>query len=168
MLRTLNVILVALMLAGAGAVYLMKYDNDRASGRITKLQRQIADTRLQISGLRAEWSLLNQPRRIQELVEKYHDYLGLDPLDPTQVANIEDIPMRPQKTPGADAPDPAKPQNRMLAVGKAGDVTGALPKKGSETARGKTSDKSGEKPPAVTMPKSFDPKPNDPINALIR
>lgn len=167
MLRTLNVILVALMLTGAGAVYLMKYDNDRAAGRITTLQRSISETRQQIAGLRAEWSLLNQPRRIQELIEKYHDYVGLDPLDPTQVAAIEDIPMRPQKSPGTDAPDLTKPQSRMLAIGKAGEVTGSLPKKGNDAAASSRS-KPGEKPPAVTMPKSFDPKPNDPINALIR
>eukprot|EP01037_Dinobryon_pediforme_P020014 gene20014-20541_t len=103
------------MLGGAGVVYIMKYDSERAVARIGKLQRQIADERQQISALKVEWSQLNQPKRLQELVEKYHNYLELDRLDPNQVATIEEIPLRAALADpgGADA---GKGPSRLLAI----------------------------------------------------
>ena len=162
MLKTLNVILVGLMLGGAGVVYLLKYDSERAASRIGKLQRQIASERQEIAGLRAEWSLLNQPRRIQELVTKYKSYLELEALDPGQVATIDDIPFR-SSTP-VNSADPIKTQGHMLALGKAGDLTGSLPKKPVDKPVKKASDKL--EMPAV--PKTVEPRANDPINAIIR
>jgi hypothetical protein len=162
MLKTINVILVALMLGGAGFVYLMKYDSERAAGRIAKLQHDIVEKRQQITTLHAEWSLLNQPRRIQDLVEKYRSYLELDTLDPTQVASIDDIPFRPTGKTDATAPDPAKPASRMLAIGKPTDLTGSLAKKTTDGHR------TTERTDPLASPKTIDPNPNDPINALIR
>ena len=112
MLKTINVILVGLMLGGAGVVYLMKYDSERAAGRIAKLQHGIIEKRQEIATLKAEWSVLNQPRRIQELVEKYRSYLELDALDPNQVASIDEIPFRPAAKADpmpADAKKPVQP-----------------------------------------------------------
>jgi hypothetical protein len=141
----------------------MKYDNDRAAGRIVKLQHAIVEKRQEIAALRAEWSLLNQPRRIQELVEKYRSYLDLDALDPNQVASIDDIPFRGPPQGDAAPVDPKKPANRMLAIGRPGELTGSLAKKSSEATH---------KPPGkvdtLATPKAIDPQPNDPINALIR
>jgi hypothetical protein len=164
MMKTVNVILVGLMLGGAGVVYLMKYDSERAAGRISQLQRDIADRRQEIATLRGEWSLLNQPRRIQELVEKYHSYLELDALDPSQVASIDEIPMRPDAKSDAVGPEVKKPASRMLAIGKPGDLTGALAKRAGEPPTRKATDRIDP----LTQPKTIDPKPNDPINALIR
>ena len=161
MIRTINIVFVCLMLGGAGYVYLMKYDSERAAGRIAKLQHDIVEKRQEIASLRAEWSVLNQPRRIQDLAEKYRSYLDLEPLDPTQVGSIEEIPMRPNSNGSAGAPD-AKPVGRMLAIGKPGDLTGSLAKKPSELLSHKATDRTD------AMPKPIDPKPNDPINALIR
>jgi hypothetical protein len=166
MMRTINVILVGLMLGGAGVVYLMKYDSERAAGRIAKLQHAIVERRQEIASLKAEWSLLNQPRRIQELVEKYRSYLELDALDPNQVASIEEIPLRPSAA-STSTPDATKPAaSRMLAIGKPGDLTASLPKKPTATDAG--AHKATERLNPLASPKTIDPKPNDPINALIR
>ncbi len=163
MLKTVNVVLVGLMLGGAGVVYIMKYDSERAVARIGKLQRQIADERQQISALKVEWSQLNQPKRLQELVEKYHNYLELDRLDPNQVATIEEIPLRAALAdPGG--PDVGKGPSRLLALGKAGDLTGSLPKKGTDKVTKKITDKLD----TLAPPKTVEPRPNDPINAIIR
>jgi hypothetical protein len=164
MLKTINVILVCLMLGGAGVVYLMKYDSERAAGRISRLQHDIVEKRQQIASLKAEWSMLNQPRRIQELVEKYRSYLELDALDPNQVASIEEIPLRQAAKTDMTTPDPNKPVSRMLAIGKPSDLTGSLPKKSSDAAARKAVDRTDP----LAMPRTIDPKPNDPINALIR
>ncbi|MDR3496788.1 MAG: hypothetical protein P4L82_19505 [Ancalomicrobiaceae bacterium] len=164
MLKTFNVVLIGLMLLGAGVVYLMKYDSERAAGRIAKLQHKISDTREAIAGLKAEWSLLNQPKRLQDLVEKYHNYLELDRLEPGQVASIDEIPMRPAASkPDDGTVDPAKP-SRMLAIGKAGDLTGSIPKKGANEQVKKATDKLD----ALVAAKGVEPRPNDPINALAR
>jgi hypothetical protein len=163
MMRTLNVILIALMLAGAGVVYMLKYDSERAVGRITRLQHDIAERREQIASLKAEWSLLNQPRRIQDLIEKYRSYLSLEPLDPNQVGSIDEIPMRPVTKAATEAMD-TKPGPHMLAIGKPGDLTGSLSRKPADSIVHKTTIRIELPPP----PKAIDPKPNDPINALIR
>jgi len=164
MLRTLNVVLVGLMLGGAGVVYMLKYDSERAAGRITRLQHDIVARRQEIATLKAEWSLLNQPRRIQELVEKYHSYLDLDALDPNQVASIDEIPFRVAPKPDGAGPDDKKPASRMLAIGKPADLTGAIAKKPVDPLAHKATDRLD----GLAMPKTIDPKPNDPINALIR
>ena len=48
-----------------------------------------------VSLLRAEWSLLNQPTRVQELVARHADELKLAPLDPRQIVRFEQLPTRP-------------------------------------------------------------------------
>ena len=51
----------------------------------------------QLKLLRAEWSLLNDPGRLQRLVERYNDHLNLQPLEVEQITRIEDVPIKPMK-----------------------------------------------------------------------
>ncbi|NLH79817.1 MAG: hypothetical protein GX458_03095 [Phyllobacteriaceae bacterium] len=102
----INFVLIGLMLIGAGVVYDFKYEAEKATARVAKINRQSEAERDAIATLKAEWSLLNQPKRLQELVEKHHTYLELDPLDPTQIGSIDDIPFKPAVPPAA-APSPA-------------------------------------------------------------
>ena len=106
MMRMINFVLIGLMLIGAGVVYDFKYEAEKATARVAKINRQIEGERDAIATLKAEWSLLNQPKRLQELVEKHHSYLELDPLDPTQIGSIDDIPFKPAVPPAA-TPAPA-------------------------------------------------------------
>ena len=59
------------------------------------LQRQIDEERNAIRNLKAEWSLLNKPDRLQGLVERYNTYLELDALDVKQIVGPEELPARP-------------------------------------------------------------------------
>ncbi len=128
MLRTINILLVILMLVGAAIVYDFKYEAERATARVAKINRKIDAERDVIATLKAEWSLLNQPKRLQDLVERYHSYLELDPLDPTQIATIDDIPFKPAVS--GDAPAPvATPTPK-------GSVKLAQPEKGGEKNAG--------------------------------
>ena len=164
MLKTFNVVLIGLMLLGAGVVYLLKYDSERAAARISKLQHKISDTREAIAGLKAEWSLLNQPRRLQDLVDKYHNYIELERLEPGQIATIDEIPLRASaQKPDDGKADPTRPA-RLLAIGKAVDLTGSIPKKGTNEQVKKATDKID----ALAQVKGVDPRPNDPINAMTR
>ena len=95
MLRTINILLVVMMLVGAAVVYDFKYEAERATTRVGGITRKIDAERDAIAILKAEWSLLNQPKRLQDLTERYHSYLELDPLDPTQIGTLDDIPFKP-------------------------------------------------------------------------
>lgn len=95
MVRVLNVLFILVAIAGAAAVFGMKHEAERASEHVAALQRQIDDERETISLLKAEWSLLNQPSRLQRLVERYNAYLRLEPLAVEQIAALEDLPAKP-------------------------------------------------------------------------
>jgi hypothetical protein len=152
MMRTLNIVLIGGMLAGAGVVYHLKYEAERATTHVAQLHRKIQQEREAVATLKAEWSLLNQPRRLQELTERYHTYLELEPLDPNQVAAIDEIPFRTAPTDTSLLRKDAK----GLAAIKPIETTGSI-KKGGERLPAKPAE-----------PKSFDPRPNDPMNSILR
>lgn len=143
MMRTINILLIAGMLAGAGVVYHLKYEAERATTRVAQLNRKIEHEREAIANLRAEWSIYNQPHRLQKLTEHYHTYLELEPLDPNQVGTIDEIPFR--------ARPPVEGATSRIAGVKPIGVTGTV--------------KKIQKP---AEPKTYDPKPNDPLAKIIR
>lgn len=180
MLRTLNIALIALMLGGAGVVYQLKYEAERAANKVSKVSRKIEQERDAIATLKAEWSLLNQPKRLQELVERYRSYLELDPLDPMQIGAIDEIPFRPQ--PAADkglaptgpqpvTPLPNGPRNAQASMklnagaAKSIEHTGSIPPKSGPKAtdRAPTAPKVGD----PTKAQGVDPRPNDPLLKIL-
>jgi cell division protein FtsL len=92
--RFFNLLIIAVTVTASVLVYALKYDTGRDAAEIERLNRGIADEKGSISVLKAEWSLLNQPDRLQRLAEKY---LDLKPLTPAQMAVIGDIPRRPDR-----------------------------------------------------------------------
>ena len=95
MIRWLQVLSV---LAAAGAavfVFQAKYRAEAVAERAAELQRMLDQENETLSLLKAEWSLLIQPARVQELVTRHAELLKLQPLDPTQITKIEKLPMRP-------------------------------------------------------------------------
>ncbi|BCP54438.1 hypothetical protein K32_30550 [Kaistia sp. 32K] len=101
MLRALNVIWVALMVAGAVLTYAMKDRAGRAADHVMELRRDIAREKEAMTVLRAEWSVLDQPARLQGLVERYGDYLHLKALDVRQLASLDEVPDKPIQVPSA-------------------------------------------------------------------
>ncbi len=97
--RIFSLILIVAMLAGAIATYDMKHKAEMAADHVASLRSDIAKEKDQIALLRAEWSVLTQPDRLQTVVDKYADHFKLQPFSPTQITTIDQIPMRP-----ADAP----------------------------------------------------------------
>jgi hypothetical protein len=157
MMRLINIILVAGMLAGMSVVYAIKYESGRATANLSRLERAIGAEREQIATLNAEWSLLNQPRRLQEFAERYHSYLELDRLAPDQIATIDDIPMRNPAT-----ADPGRTIAQIIANTKTGELTGSVKKPGD-----KATDKLGDKPGAKAPPKFVEPRANDPLIRML-
>ena len=118
--RIFNLVLVVAMLAGAIVTYDMKHKAEVAADHVAALQADIAKEKDSISLLRAEWSVLTQPARLQSVVDKYADHFKLQPFSPTQIATIDEIPMRPADAPAipVKASDPLGQALTELEAGK--------------------------------------------------
>jgi hypothetical protein len=95
MIRLFQVGSVAVVAAAALFVFQLKYRAEADSERVSELQRKVDSEKEAISLLKAEWSFLIQPSRIQALVERHRQRLQLRPLDPQQITHMDMIPARP-------------------------------------------------------------------------
>lgn len=89
MWRLLHLFAIAALIGSAVYVYNIKYETILESEQIVKLRHQIAKTNDDINVLRAEYSHLARPDRVQELSERL---LQMQPLALNQIARPEDIP----------------------------------------------------------------------------
>jgi hypothetical protein len=96
MIRWLQVVSVVAAAGAAIFVFQIKYRAEAVAERAATLQRELDQENETLSLLKAEWSLLIQPARVQALVERHADVLQLEPLDPSQITKIENLPMRPK------------------------------------------------------------------------
>jgi cell division protein FtsL len=88
MLRFVNLCLILGLVALASVIYQVKYQARGLDTDITVLGKQIDDERDAIAVLRAEWSLLNRPERIERLAQKY---LKLAPAKPLQLVTLDTV-----------------------------------------------------------------------------
>jgi cell division protein FtsL len=91
MLRFVNVCLVLGLVAIAYVIYQVKYETRALDAQILSLNKKIEEERDAISVLRAEWSLLNRPERIERLAKKY---LKLEPAKPSQLVTVDTVSER--------------------------------------------------------------------------
>jgi len=96
MIRWLQVMGVVAAAGAAVFVFQVKYRAENVAEHASALQREIDRENENMSLLKAEWSLLIQPARVQELVGRHTEVLKLQPLDPKQITRIENLPMRPK------------------------------------------------------------------------
>jgi cell division protein FtsL len=110
MLRFINICLVLGLVALACVIYQVKYQAKGIDAEIRTLNGQIDEERDAIAVLRAEWSLLNRPERIERLAQKH---LKLAPAKPVQIVTLDKVTDRdfdPERlkqetpAPAADAP----------------------------------------------------------------
>lgn len=122
MFRKTDVILIAAMMAAAAVTYHIKDRAEATESQISRLRTQIRLEKEQMDVLRADWSLMTQPARLQHVVDVYKDELGLEPLQPTQVTKIDDLPSAPPEL----EPDPAKAGIGVASAGRDATVTGGI------------------------------------------
>lgn len=96
MIRWLQVVSVIAATGAAVFVFQVKYRAEAVAEQASRLQREVDQENETVSLLKAEWSLLNQPARVQDLVGRHADVLKLQPLDPVQITKLEQLPMRPK------------------------------------------------------------------------
>lgn len=95
MFRTTDIVLIAVMVAGAAFTYNTKHQVEAQLAEVRKMEAMIRFEQDSLTILRADWSLLTQPSRLQKLTEIYQDELGLAPLEARQIIGIEELPARP-------------------------------------------------------------------------
>ena len=105
MLRTLDIILIVFMTMAAAVTYTIKH---RAEDKLAEVRRLEAEIRLEkdtIDLLKADWSLLTQPGRLQKLISEYQAELQLVPTESTQLAQPVELPMLKSELPVYDEAD---------------------------------------------------------------
>ena len=88
MLRFVNICLVLGLVALAYVIYQVKYEARALDEEIASLGKEIDTERDSLAVLRAEWSLLNRPERIERLAQKF---LKLAPVQPRQLVTVYSV-----------------------------------------------------------------------------
>ena len=103
-MRLLNIIVIAALILAASIVYKIKFDSTLQAERVGKLASELRRERNAIATLRAEWSRLDSPMRIQGLAQRH--LLALRPIVPTQFDNLDRLPERPPEIVRPQSSDP--------------------------------------------------------------
>ncbi|HXZ16648.1 MAG TPA: hypothetical protein VEH77_11875 [Roseiarcus sp.] len=132
MTRYLNIAVILALIGSAVYAYTIKYQTAFRAEQITKTKLEIKAERDAIAVLRAEWSFLTRPARIQQLSERY---LDLQPLTVDRLVVARQLPERAARvdaigdkietlglgvasTPAADpAKAPTTPKSKTKAAG---------------------------------------------------
>lgn len=104
MMRLLHILVIAGLVGAASYVYKIKFDSTRQAERVAKLRMEIRQEQDKIAALRAEWSKLDSPARIQELAKRH--LTNLRPVDARQFDTLRNLPERPRDLVPPDAADP--------------------------------------------------------------
>lgn len=94
MFRTSDTVLIGLMVAAAAFTYQTKHDAEDRLREVRKLERAISYEQDTITILKADWSLLTQPERLQRLAETFQEELQLAPSDPRRIVGLDALPKR--------------------------------------------------------------------------
>ncbi|MEG6509114.1 hypothetical protein V6C03_09030 [Methyloligella sp. 2.7D] len=88
MLRFVNICLLLGLVGLSYVIYDVKYEARGLDHDITVLHKKIDEEKDSIAVLRAEWSLLNRPERIERLAGKF---LNLEPSNPRQILTLDSV-----------------------------------------------------------------------------
>ncbi|MCZ2204067.1 cell division protein FtsL [Bartonella sp. A05] len=92
--RTLDMVLVVVMIGMAGITYKIKYDVQKQISEVRNLEQAIAAEKNMVNLFHAEWAVMIEPSRMEVLAVHYKKELGLEIIQPRQVVELKDIPMR--------------------------------------------------------------------------
>ena len=123
MMRILNIAVIAALVLAAVDVYKIKFESTRVAQQIVKLRMEIRREQDAIAALRAQWSKLDSPARIQDLA---HRHLALRPTEARQYDRLDNLPQRPADPIPIEEADPI---GTMIAHPEIphDSVTGSLP-----------------------------------------
>jgi hypothetical protein len=122
MLRVLNILVIAALVLPASYVYKIKLEATLQAERVSKLRAEIRRERDAIAILRAEWTQLDRPDRIQGLAQRH---LKLRPVEVAQFDALDKLPERPVQLVPPGTADPIGAIIEIFADEEA--LTGRLP-----------------------------------------
>jgi cell division protein FtsL len=122
MLRILNIVIIAALVLPAAYVYKIKFEATLQAERVSKLRAEIRRERDAIANLRAEWTQLDRPDRIQALAQRH---LKLRPVEVAQFDALDKLPERPVQLVPPGTADPIGAIIEIFADEEA--LTGTLP-----------------------------------------
>lgn len=118
MFRTTDIVLIAVMVSAAAFTYKTKGEAEDQLSAVRSLERQLRLEDETIDLLKADWSLLTQPVRLQVLTGVYQDQLNLQTVEASQIVEPSDIPLKP-------IPEPSEEQDGIASSGADATVTGS-------------------------------------------
>ena len=83
------------MVSAAALTYKAKREAEEQLASVQKIEAQIRYEEDTIDLLKADWSLLTQPSRLQKLAETYKSQLALEPVNARQIVGLDDLPAKP-------------------------------------------------------------------------
>jgi cell division protein FtsL len=123
-MRILHLLVIGILVFAAAYVYRIKLESTVRTERVLRLHADIREQRDAIAALRAEWTKLDAPSRLQGLVERH---LPLKPVTAVQYDTLKNLPQRPPNIVKPGDPDPIGAMIDAVAAkasDKAGDKTG--------------------------------------------
>ena len=93
MIRALNLGMLALTIMICFGLYRVTHAAQEREGDLKRVEAQITEQQRAIDVLKAEWTHLSQPGKVQAMAARY---LNLQPMKATQIAYLNEIPMRPE------------------------------------------------------------------------
>jgi cell division protein FtsL len=115
----LNTAFLALTLVFAYGTYHVKYDAQRAAKTLKAIDRDIEAESARERVLQADWSLLNEPTRLQKLATRH---LALAPVEAKQVSTVAGLKDRLQVLTASSEPEPAADGRIITAAGLQSDT----------------------------------------------
>ena len=103
MIRLINICVIAALFVAAAYVYKIKFESTQRAEQVAKLRTEIRREHDAIAALRAEWSRLDSPARIQKLARRH---LALKPIEQRQFDRLDQLPERPSPLVPAGVSDP--------------------------------------------------------------
>ena len=125
--RLLHVVVLAALVLAAADVYKIKYESTLQAEKVAKLRADVRREQDAIANLRAEWSKLDRPDRLQVLAQRH---LTLEPLEARQFDALDRLPARPIELVPPGTADPIGALVEIFADTEA--LTGSLPDGGAK------------------------------------
>jgi cell division protein FtsL len=124
MMRFLNICVIVALVMAAAYVYRIKFESARQAEQVARLRLDIRREHDTVAALRAEWSRLDNPNRVEALAQRH---LSLRPIDSRQFDQLDRLPERPPDPLPPDAADPIAslldppdpPTGSIVSAGKA-------------------------------------------------
>ena len=127
-MRILHLLVIGILVFAAAYVYRIKMESTVRTERVLRLHADIREQRDAIAALRAEWTRLDAPLRLQGLVERH---LPLKPVVATQYDSLKNLPERPARLVPLNDPDPIGSMISAVAAVASGAPANGAPSNGA-------------------------------------